>query len=494
LLRKFIDSPWLYFCLAGLLLVATVLSQFHFGSPAPKPGGAKELRALPDRGDLNVVFILIDTLRADRLHCYGYSRETSPNLDELAARGVRFAHVESQSSWTKSSMASIWTGLYPQQTGVLGFAHALPDEALLPAEIFGKAGYRTAGVWRNGWVANNFGFGQGFDLYFRPTPSRPARNEKRNAARRVLQGTDMDATLSASEFIRANSARRFFLYVHYMDVHQYLYADTSPSWGSAFSDIYDSAIHWTDRNVGVLLETLLDAGVLDRTLVVVAADHGEAFFEHGAEGHARNLYAEVTQVPLIIMPPMDLRPGLVVEERVANIDIWPTILDAVGLPPLPHSDGRSLMPLVLAAAEGGSAPDDLASRIFFAQLDQNWGRQKKEPNPLVAVTDGDHRLIESIGAPDRAELYDRSQDPGEKHDIAAENAELTDQLRDRVASYFEQPRANWKEAPEIEIDEMQRNQLRALGYMVPGGKQRRAKPARKQVPTPKPAKAEGKGQ
>ena len=150
-LRKLIDSPWIYFALAAVALLAAVLSQFERIAVDVPSGKVEDLSTLGDRSDLNVLFILIDTLRADRLSAYGYPRETTPNIDALAARGIRFANVESQSSWTKASMASLWTGIAPEQTGVLRFFHALPEEATLPAEVFQRAGFRTAGVWRNGW-------------------------------------------------------------------------------------------------------------------------------------------------------------------------------------------------------------------------------------------------------------------------------------------------------------------------------------------------------
>ena len=155
-------------------------------------------RPAPTAGP-NVLFILIDTLRADHLSTYGYERETSPTLDWLASVGVRFDKVRSQASWTKPSMASLWTSLHPSSTGVLRFSHGLPDEATLPAEILDAAGYRTGGLWRNGWVAPNFGFGQGFDLYVRPPAGAAARRRTMGAQTRPFP-TDADLTESARQF------------------------------------------------------------------------------------------------------------------------------------------------------------------------------------------------------------------------------------------------------------------------------------------------------
>jgi hypothetical protein len=158
--RRLLDQPWLYFAGAGLLLVVAVATQFEFSLPARETGTPADLVGLRDRDDLNVVFIVIDTMRADHLSSYGYERATTPNMDTLAQYGIRFADVISQSTWTKASMASLWTGAYPANHEILRFNHVMPEEAVMPAEILKEAGLRTAGIWRNGWVAPNFGFSQ----------------------------------------------------------------------------------------------------------------------------------------------------------------------------------------------------------------------------------------------------------------------------------------------------------------------------------------------
>jgi len=367
-LRKILDSPWLYFGLAALVLVVAVVSQFRLDLPSRPVGSVTDLDRLRERGDVNVVFFLIDTLRADHLSCYGHERETTPVIDFLAGTGVRFAHVQAQSSWTKVSMASLWTGSYPRRTGIQRFQDALAPEATLPAEIFKAAGFRTAGIFRNGWLANNFGFAQGYDLYVQPRPSAtPAKFERKSPSAHALQGTDWDATESAVEFIRSHKHERFFLYVHYMDVHQYLYDIDSAKFGNGIRDAYDNALHWTDRNLSAVLGEIEGSDLFDRTLVVIAADHGESFYEHGMEGHARNLYREVTETPFILVLPFRLEPGLVVETPVQNVDVWPTVLDLLGLPGLPGADGRSLVPLLHAAANGAAVPEELARRSSFAE-------------------------------------------------------------------------------------------------------------------------------
>jgi arylsulfatase len=475
LLRKILDSPWPYFVLAGVLLVAGVLSQIEFDRPKPPRQGPEALLDLRDRDDLNVVFIVVDTLRSDRLQPYGYHRATSPFLEELADRSIVFKHVESQSSWTKASMASLWLGMYPEHTGVQRFMHGIPPDATMPAELFKKKGYVTAGIWRNGWVANNFGFDQGFDLYYRPSRNRPVNAvRKHNPGVYRIPGTDLDATESAMEFILGNAHQRFFLYVHYMDVHQYLYADTSPDFGTGFPDIYDSAIHWTDRNIKLLMELLEDQGLLDRTLVVISADHGEAFWEHGMEGHARTLYRETQEVPWIIVPPFEI-DRIDVEERVANIDVWPTIYDLVGIEGPEEMDGRSMVPLILASA-GIDSPeaDELRSRTLFSQLDRAWGWTDKDPNPIVAAVHDNHRYVEFILKRDKGELFDRTEDPLERINIAGKEPEVEAELQGAIDLLLDSPKPDWGGAVEVELDEMKRNQLRALGYVIPAQDRRKA--------------------
>src|SRR5690606_40110701 len=307
-----------------------------------------------------VIFILIDTLRADHLGSYGYERDTSPLLDELARFGVRFARVHAQSSWTKASMASLWLARNPQSTGVTRFTHAVPEEAVMPAERLRDAGFRTGGIFRNGWVAPNFGFGQGFDLYFKPIASQVKEHyERARQTGHLVPGTDLDATEAAIEFMRTHANQRFFLYVHYMDVHQYLYEESYAKYGTGYMDAYDNAIAWTDANVAALVNALDELDLFDKTLQVIAADHGEAFREHGREGHAQDVYSDVIDVPLILSLPFRLSEPVVVEPVVRNIDIFPTIFDLLGLPPIEGSEGISLVPLIEASARGEPA-DGLA--------------------------------------------------------------------------------------------------------------------------------------
>jgi arylsulfatase A-like enzyme len=464
--RRLLDSPWPYFSAAGILLLVAIATQFEVRFPSRPEGSIEEIERLRERDDLSVLFILVDTMRADRLGIYGYTRPTTPNLDALGQSGIVFTRVLSQSSWTKTSMASLWTATFPANNGIVRYSDGLPAEAVLPAERFREAGYRTAGIWRNGWVAPNFGFDQGFEFYVNPRPGRErARLQRGNPSAAIVQGNDEDVATSAFEFIDNYGRDRFFLYLHLMDLHQYVYDDKAEQFGTGYSDVYDQSIHWTDRIIAAVLAKLDEVGALQKTIVVIAADHGEAFLEHGFEGHARNLYGEVMHVPLLIGLPFLLPQGIRVDTPASNVDIWPTVLDLVGLPALPGADGRSLVPEILAAARGGG--DGGEPRPIFAHLDRRWGKAKDQSDPLVSLTDGSLRLLFPINAPEMAELYDLAADPGEKENLATARAADRDRLAAMVRGHMEGATIPWgREPSEVQLDEMRLNQLRALGYMV----------------------------
>jgi len=460
--------PWLTAAALVVLAAMSTLITIRWGDPRPV-GSAEDIAELATRSDLNVLFILIDTLRSDRLGSYGYERDTSPTLDRLASRGVRFARQLSQSSWTKASMASLWTALYPNRTGVTRFNDVLADEGVeSPAEILRDAGFRTAGIYRNGWVAPYFGFKQGFEVYDRPSRQRAAPAVIKKNPTVSKGGTDEDIVDSAVEFLRVHGRERWFLYLHLMDLHEYTYDEQSALFGSAYSDIYDNSIRWVDGTLDILLGHLADQGYLENTLIVIASDHGEAFGERGLEGHARFLYRETTEVPLIFVFPFKLEPGVVVNARTRNVDIWPTILDLLKLPAIPEADGRSRVAEILAAARGEPMPDD--GEPGFAHLDRHWGQREKDPMPTVAVTEGPYRYlrIPVQDEPAREELFDAGEDPAELDNLIDTRPEVAARLRSQIDRYLEntQPPGETTPAP-LEIDEMQLNQLRALGYRVP---------------------------
>jgi arylsulfatase A-like enzyme len=456
---------------AVVLVLAALSTQIRVQPAARSGGDLDDFLALRDRNDVNVVFVLVDTLRADHLHSYGYERKTSPFLDEVASNGIRFAHVRSQSSWTKTSMASMLTATFPVRNGVLTGSHALPQDLAIAPEIFQKAGFRTGGIYRNGWVAPNFGFGRGYELYLRPMNGQREDKVDRNApGGRPLQGTDFDVTEAAVEFFKVHAHDRFFLYLHLMDVHQYLYEEESALFGTQYVDAYDNAIHWTDRNLSALYKGLYDLGLLEKTMIVIAADHGEGFREHGFEGHGRTLYAEVTETPWIISPPFNLEGGVTVEERVRNVDIFPTILDILGLPALPEAQGESVLPLIEAAARNDGAAK-APERIDEAYLNMFWGRMDLPVRPTAAYARDGFRVIHDV-CTGRSELYDLAKDPKELVDLAKDQPEKTADLTRALKDALAADAAGQSKPVDVAIDAMRMEQLKALGYVLKDGEKR----------------------
>jgi arylsulfatase len=468
LLQK--NWPWLL--VAGLIVLWLLSTTVEFNPPVgdPRPLGDKDdILKLAEREDLNVMFLVIDTLRSDRLGSYGYERDTSPAMDAIASKGVRFARHLSQSSWTKASMASLWTALYPMRTGITRYNHVVPEEAEMPAERLRDAGFRTIGLYRNGWLSPTFGFEQGFDVYTHPSRRtlNPAVRVKNPTISTV--GTDEDSLQAATEFLRVSGHDdRWFLYMHLMDVHQYAYDEESAIFGGGHSDMYDASIRWTDRTVALLLEYLADFGLSEKTLVIITSDHGEAFRERGLEGHARAVYRETTEVPFIVVFPFRLEPGLVVPTRSQNVDIWPTIYELIGLDAPVDADGTSRVPEILAAAGGDSLSTSHSTGVAF--LDETWGRRATESRFRVAVTEGSYRYLLSPARRGHTEpieeLFDANSDPRELTNIAESEPALVEHLRSVAHAQLETTPL-WGEAPTRELDELELNQLRALGYAIP---------------------------
>ena len=313
----------------------------------------------------SILIVVVDALRPDRLGCYGNARPTSPRLDALAARGLRFTRAYSATSWTKPAIPSLFTSLYPSQHGVLeGNAHArggglesdvLPEEAFTLAEALRDRGYRTGAFVHNAHLRPEFGLAQGFDTYEQVAEQAPA-----------LVGRLVD-------WVGADDTRPFFAYLHVLDVHWPYEPDAErlralgAEPGTAEADRalreavnqglrtlapaeverlaleYDAEIRGVDAALGALFDRLAGRGVWRNLALVVTADHGEAFLEHGYLGHGRDLFEESVRVPLILRLPGDAHGGTVAERRVSVLDVMPTVLELAGMGVDPaRLAGRSL--------------------------------------------------------------------------------------------------------------------------------------------------------
>jgi len=357
-------------------------------------------------------------------------------------------------------MASLWTGLYPVRTGVRRYQDGLSQAAHLPAEILREAGWLTGAIWRNDWVAPTFRFDQGFDVYQYPhaDPLAPHLRGQLRAGR--IAGTDADLVSSATEFLRTHFDQRWFLYLHMMDVHQYVSPKDTARFGWSHRDAYDNAVRWTDHQVLQLVDELEHLKLRDRTLIVIASDHGEAFGEHGMEGHAKDLYTETTHTPVILSLPFRLERGIVVDVPTQNVDLWPTLLDLLDLPGLRETDGASRMPEILGD------PDAPGAAVDYAELDRNWGKPETEPVWQVAVRKGRYRIVYDEALAAAPAIFDLDTDPSELTPVDV-SAALRADLESQVLRYLERPVA-WEagSVPRVAVDDTHLGLLRALGYGI----------------------------
>jgi arylsulfatase A-like enzyme len=394
----------------------------------------------------NVILIVIDDLRADHLTPFGYSRDTSPFLDELAATGVLFENTVSQSSGTKTSVASLLTSLYPEAHGVRGEKEVLQDSIQVLPEVLKDSGYRTFAIHGNPWLEERFGFNQGFDEFlfthwYKDTFDAQKVNDQ------------------ALQWLEEKSAEPFFLYLHYMDVHSpWKPPGDFDRFGPEAADKYDGSILYLDSKLKGLHGELTRRGLDENTWIIVTSDHGEEFGEHGnyKVGHGLTLYREVLRVPLIFRHP-DALSGRRVSRQVRLIDVAPTILDLLEIPIPEDMDGVSLRANVVDA--GDYSGDDLEA---FSQAGLNGVAKDKD---LLAVTTKEFKYILDF-ASGIEELYDLTVDPGETRNVAAVNPGVVREFNEKALRFRRIEAAKRIGViPGTEIDEELREQLRSLGYL-----------------------------
>lgn len=442
-------------------------------------------------------------MRADHLGCYGYARATSPHMDALAADSTRFANAATSAPWTLPSLSTMITSLYPSVHGALrpsdttkwalDRAHFTATDALDPsfttlAEVLRGAGFRTTAFVTGAYPGSAFGFAQGFERF--------AENE--------YPGLRFKLDALFEWFDRERPAHAF-AYIHTSEVHspytppppfiptadpksQALAAGAAEeraryatidfdrdyrgpvdgSWENLRAirerrldltqrdlthliALYDRGIAYTDYWLGELVTRLRDHGLLDRTMLVITADHGDELFEHGGIEHTRTFYDEIMHVPLIVRIPGEGR-GRVVSDQVGLVDVMPTILDVLGVPGPPSMQGRSLRPLL----DGGSLPE----RAVLAEgSNQNARLRALRTLRWKYVFDG-------AGV---EELYDLAADPGEKRNLCARDKGPCMPWREQ-ARVWETNLAGARtqltpKAPAAAtIDAETRERLRALGY------------------------------
>jgi arylsulfatase A-like enzyme len=399
------------------------------------------------------VLIVVDTLRADWTSPYGFDRDTSPELARWAARGVVFEHVRAQSSWTKISMASLMTSLWPRSHGIRGYRDGLAEGALTLAEALRDSGYRTYGVQTNGWLHQSFGFHQGFERYAFPMGAMQGANLPRPVvwphADRVVD--------EATRLIEVHDpAEPMFLYLHFMDVHEYAAPPEFRRFGADEKGHYLSAIRWVDDALERVRQKLDQAGLLERSVLVLASDHGETFGENGKHGHARNVLSAVISTPLVLRFPFPLEP-VRLAGQVRNVDVAPTLLELAGVPVPEAFEGRSL----LSRIEGAEADGD---RVTYAGLGLPL---YPDASVQVSLQDGGWTYARSVEPdPNPQELlFDRSLDPAENVNLIEREPATAARLRKEMDDYLAGEASEDALATDVRIDPGIAERLRAMGYM-----------------------------
>ena len=359
--------------------------------------------------DFNVLFITIDTVRADHFSAYGYARKTTPNLDAVAAQGTLFEHGWAHAPSTRYSIPAILTGRLPldvyYDTSVEGWPGLLPKATTI-AETFEAAGF-TTGALTNYWYFDRVRrMDQGFAEYDNSNAS--LHSGVAGAGPEQTKGSSsQQQTDKAMAFVGRHADKRWFLWVHYYDPH-YAYEPHAgtPSFGSGRVDLYDGEIAFTDHHIGRLVDDLRAKGLYDKTVIVVTGDHGEGFGEHGIDLHGYHLYAPQTKVPMIVRV-----PGLAPRRSITpagHVDLLPTLANLVGAPPSPDMMGRSLVP----ALTGTDDPD----RVVFQQLSYEGNHEMR------AGVSRDCHVIYNVSPDTSWEVYRLDRDPLETTDLAGDDA------------------------------------------------------------------------
>jgi len=439
-----------------------------------------------------IILVMIDTLRADSLGAYGSTRGLTPNLDEFAGHAVVFENAYGTSSWTRPSVASMLTGRYPTSHTAVNKLDALPEDALLVTEILGSA--RTAwsfGITTNAIISANFGFAQGFDRYG-PIKGAERRRYPEDRIGLVPGSIVSDKAVSLFADQQRGAAGITFAFIQYIDPHDPYYpnpefmkkpapdgeysgsrhdirrmvAEGANAWTeeniARLRYLYDGEVAYADHAFGKLVSGLRHLGLYDGALIIVASDHGEAFWEHGVRGHGKTLYEEEIRVPLMVrLPGAGSQAVSRTEQPVSIVDITPTILDALRIEPAAEIEGRSLLPLINGDARGGRSNHVFAELHFL----ENVSLQMVRHGPLKLIATYRHDQNKAT-----LELFDLSADPGEMNNLIGDIGyeDQRNELTGALSGWESEIQDGALTRHEMELDEIDGSnidELKGLGYI-----------------------------
>jgi len=361
-----------YFLLLGSLILVE-----SFRSPCE--GQTETSRSRP-----NVVLIMIDTLRSDKLSCYGFSENTSPEIDEIAKRGFLFHHVMAQCSWTRPSIGSLLTSLYPRSLGLYDeYDQVLSDAHLTLAEILQPHGYTTLGITANPHINSVFNFHQGFDHYVDSEVvfvGMKAENKQVTDDQKAFAPA-ADILNEVVNLVEMGWDLPCYIQINIMDVHEHWREEGSvirEEFTKLFLDFpearYLQSIRQVSYDLNEFIRRLTAAPGFEDTLLVITSDHGEGLGDHphvpNSAGHGRLLYQSQLMVPLILYHPVWDTKRRVVEQPVRLVDVMPTILDFLGIPAPEGIVGKSLLPMIDSEKSEIGLPEGFVAETYFRGLNK----------------------------------------------------------------------------------------------------------------------------
>ena len=409
----------------------------------------------------NILLITLDTVRADRLHCYDYETISTPNIDHLAAGGVQFENAIAPAPMTLPSHVSLLTGLYPLVHGVHDNSmYRLSDRAITLAEIMRDNGYRTGAVVGAFVLDSSYGLDQGFGYYDDEFPD-PALHSmitvtsdegNRVRMKKVNERDAASVTEKAINWLDTNSEHAFFLWVHYYDAH-FPYLPPAPFSTRYGGDAYAGEIASIDQQLGFILDELRAKGLIDKTLIVLVGDHGEAVGEHEETTHGIFIYESSVRVPLILHYPGRLPPGKKISATVSLVDVVPTILDLLDIHSGTDFGGLSLTHIL----ENDTNEERFVfCESMFPYLNYGWSK-------IFGLRSDRWKYIKTP----HPELYDISQDPHELNNLIQQESTVAvklDSILVRMISKTSDDEANLAESARLSDED--RDRLLALGYIT----------------------------
>ncbi len=494
---------------------------------SPAPGAGSKLGApaadipLDLAGRPDIVLVVVDTLRADALGSYGAPPTASPRLDKFAADAVTFEQFITAASWTRASVASLFTSMAVSSHGCASRADRLPPDVITLAEALHERGYVTAGWPNSPNVSASQGFGQGFDSYpfepefplgakestfalslYRVLREQLARMEREQRVEQYYTPAERQLA-RAQAFLRGGDRTRNFVFVHLMEPHDPWF--THPEDGTALGapgqpdplptdtlerrGRYGEEVGWVDQQLGIFFDELRADGRYDDALIVVTSDHGEEFFEHGGWWHGTTLYDQEIRVPLLIKLPQGRYAGTRVPWQVRQVDVAPTIADLAGIVPPSVWQGQDLFPdsfdadlAILTPPEPPDADEPPPEVPAPPWIPLNWTNHPASRDALSEETfagfrlqslrRGGRKIIETLRVPPhvtrdvpRVQYFSIMDDPGEQHNLDGGGSGDQAGLKATLESMVDDRRRKSVSIRVDDITEAERCRLCALHYL-----------------------------